>query len=231
MWENYPSENTPLNETNLNKMHTALDEIDNRVITHETTKLDKTTANSMVKDVTFDEATGIFTIVKLNGSTVKIDTKLEKLIMNWIYDKVAQQLILTLEDGTKQTVDMSALITQYEFAESDEIYFTITEEGIVKANIKDGSITEEKLQPNFLADITIQAEIATQKATEAATQSSMATTEANRAQAEADRAAQYADIVAPGFYVDTDTMTLYMKDGVGVDFVVAEGTTLCWKIV
>lgn len=31
-WENYPSDKTPLNETNLNKMDAALDELDNRIV-------------------------------------------------------------------------------------------------------------------------------------------------------------------------------------------------------
>lgn len=34
-WENYPSGKTPLNETNLNKMDAAIDELDNRIIEHE----------------------------------------------------------------------------------------------------------------------------------------------------------------------------------------------------
>lgn len=229
-WENYPSESTPLNDTNLNKMDAALEEIDNRVIAHETTKLNVAVANGMVKEISFDETTGIFTITKLNGSTIKINTNLEKLAVNFTYDSTNQKLVITLDDGTKQYVDMAALITQHEFVESDVIYFTITSAGKVKADIKDGSITAEKLQPNFLADVTIQAEIAAQKANEAATESSKAATEAERAKTEADRAEQYADIVAPGFYVDTDSMTLYMKDGVGVDFVVADDNTLCWKI-
>lgn len=229
-WENYPSEATPLNETNLNKIDGAVDEIDNRVITQDTTKLDKVTANTMVKDVSFDEETGIFTITLLNGSTKTIDTKLEKIAVNFSYDSTTQQIILTLIDGTKQYIDMSALITQYEFAESDEIYFTVESDGTVQASVKAGSITEDKLQPNYLADIKVQAEIATQSAEDATVQKSQATAEADRAKAEADKAAQYSNVVAPDFVVDTDSMTLYMKSGVGVDFVVADENILCWKI-
>lgn len=36
-WKNYPSDETPLNEQNLNKQDIALDEIDNRVITLDNT--------------------------------------------------------------------------------------------------------------------------------------------------------------------------------------------------
>lgn len=55
-------------------------------------------------------------------------------------------------------------------------------------------------------------------------------TEADRSTSEADRAAQYANIVAPGFYVDPVTMELYMKAGVGVDFDVFDDNVLYWKI-
>lgn len=155
-WENYPSENTALNEANLNKMDAALNEVDNRVVAHETTKLDVATANSMVKNVSFNERSGIFTITYLNGSTKELDTKLEKIATNFVYDEERQKLILTLIDGTTQEIDMSALVTQYEFENSAYISFAVVN-GKVKAEIINGSITADKLQPNFLADVTLQA--------------------------------------------------------------------------
>ena len=54
--------------------------------------------------------------------------------------------------------------------------------------------------------------------------------QAERAETEADRAATYASIVAPGFYVDIETMALYIKGGVGVNFIIADDNILCWKI-
>ena len=155
-WENYPSIATPLNETNLNKMDIALDEVDNRVLGLDTAKLDKAVANSMVKDITFDEATGIFTITSLDGTTKTVDTKLEKVATNFSYDYETQKLKLTLLDGTEQEIDMSTLISQYEFADTSTIGFTVGNEGKITAIVKDGSVTEDKLQPNFLADIKVE---------------------------------------------------------------------------
>ena len=54
--------------------------------------------------------------------------------------------------------------------------------------------------------------------------------EANRARDEADRAAQYSSIVAPGFFLDPEDGTLYIKSGVGVDFAVDEDAIIYWKI-
>ena len=91
-----------------------------------------------------------------------------QIAINFGYDPVTEQLIIYLKDGTEQYIDMSALITQFEFLDSDTIYWTIGEDGKVKADIKKGSITADKLQPDYLADITVQAETAKQQATASA---------------------------------------------------------------
>lgn len=155
-WENEPSYNTPLNAANLNKMDSEIGILDDRIIEQDTIKLDKSTANTMVKAISFDENTGVFTITLLNGSTTKIDTKLEKVVVNFSYDAITQQIILNLVDGTKQYIDLSALITQYEFVDSQTIAWEVTADGKVKAKILDGSITENMLQPNYLAEIKVE---------------------------------------------------------------------------
>lgn len=124
-WENYPSVETPLNEANLNKIDASLDEVDNRVIVLDTTKAAKEEVATMVADVAFEESTGIITVTKKNGSVIKIDTKMEKIAVNFEYNRDTQQIILTLIDGTKQYIDLSALITQYEFLNSDTITYQI----------------------------------------------------------------------------------------------------------
>lgn len=163
-WQNQPSTSTALGATNLNKMDIALNSIDDRVITLDTTKLDLTTANSMVKSFSLDQSTGVITITLLDGTVTTYDTKLEKLAVNFAYDATAQQLVITLDDGTKQYVDMSALITQYEFKDSSTVGFTVDASGKVSASVKNGSITAEQLQPNYLADITTQQQTATAQA-------------------------------------------------------------------
>lgn len=165
-WENEPSDKTPLNEENLNKMDSALYELDNRVITLDTTKATKIEISELFSGVEFNESTGVITFIRKNGSRITIDTKLEKLAINFSYNPAKEQLVITLDDGTKQYVDLSALVTVYEFLDSDTITFVI-EGGKVKANIKKNSITGDMLEPNYLANVTIQANTATQKANEA----------------------------------------------------------------
>lgn len=155
-WENYPSDATPINETNMNKIDYSLNEVDNRVIEHETTKATKEEVATLVADVTFEESTGIITVTKKNGAVITIDTKMEKIAVNFDYNRETQQIILTLIDGTKQYIDLSDLITQYEFLNSDTVTFIVMADGSVKAEVLDGSITEDKLQPNYLAQIKVE---------------------------------------------------------------------------
>lgn len=198
-WENYPSDETPLNESNLNKIDVATDEIDNRVITLDTTKATKEEVSTLVQDVTFEEKTGIITIVKKNGSKITIDTQMEKIAVNFSYNAGTQQIILTLIDGTKQYIDLAALITQYEFLDSDTVAFSIDSAGKVSAIVKEASIQEKHLQPNYLADIKVevakaqasQSAAAKSESNAKASETAAATSESNAA-ASATKAQSYA---------------------------------------
>lgn len=189
-WENYPSDETPLNESNLNKIDAATDEIDNRVITLDTTKATKEEVSTLVQDVAFEEKTGIITIVKKNGSKVTIDTQMEKIAVNFSYNAETQQIILTLIDGTRQYIDLSALITQYEFLDSDTVAFSIDSTGKVSAIVKEASIQEKHLQPNYLADIKVEV------AKAQASQSAAAKSESNAKASETAAAASESNAAA-----------------------------------
>lgn len=186
-WENFPSEKTAVNESNLNKMDLAIDNLDDRVVAMDASKVDLTKANELVKEILWDESNGTLTVVKMNGSRAAIDTKLEKLAVNFTYNSQTQQLVITLDDGTVQNVDLSALITEYEFLDSDTIAFEITD-GKVKAIVKNGSITEDKLQPNFLADIKVESAKAVASAKSAKESETNAAKSATDAKDSADRA-------------------------------------------
>lgn len=192
-WENFPSIATPLNAKNLNKMDDALNEVDNRVLGLDTAKLDKSTANKMVKDVSFNESTGIFTITLLDGTKNTIDTKLEKISTNFSFNYESQKLVLTLIDGTEQEVDLSSLISQFEFTNSDTISLTVDSSGKVSASVIDGSITENKLQPNFLADVKVEVAKADSFATSAYDNAVISTESAQEAKQYRDEAEQFKD--------------------------------------
>lgn len=170
-WQNLPSTNTSLNQTNLNSMDQAIDVIDDRVVTFDTTKANQTDMLQAVKKIELDKPSGVLTVTFFNNTTAQINTGLEKIAVNFTYDSNPespnyQKIIITLDDGTVELVDLTSLISQYEFDASATIQPTVTA-GRISLDVKDGSITGAKMQPDYLADITVEAGRATGAATSA----------------------------------------------------------------
>lgn len=152
-WENYPSENTPLNESNLNRMDYALNEVDDRVIALDTDKAAVTQISSLIEDVSVDDETGIITVTKQNGQTIEIQTTLNKIAVNFSYDYNTQSLVLTMNDGTTATISLASLIQNNEFTDTDTIALSVSQSGLVSGRIVLHSITDEHLRTDYLADI------------------------------------------------------------------------------
>lgn len=155
-WEDFPSDNTAINAQRLNHMDVGIDNNDTRISALDDTKASKEEVAPLIKEISFNESNGIFTVTRKNGSKFTIDTKLEKIAINFGYDPVTQQISLTLIDGTIQYIDLSALITQYEFMDTDTVSFFVDESGKVSAIVKEGSIEEKHLRPNYLAEIKVE---------------------------------------------------------------------------
>lgn len=170
-WKNGSEEkSTPLGKTLLNRMDIAIDELDNRVLSLSNTKLDAEEALSLVQDVTYQD--GKITVIKKDKTTKVYSLNLEKVVINITYNKATQHLILTLSDNTVEEISLADFITEYEFLDTDTIDVTV-ENGRVSAIVKDGSITEDKLQPNYLSDVKLQVEHATIQAALAAEQAEL----------------------------------------------------------
>lgn len=151
---------TPLGKTNLNKMDKAIKTIDDEMVSisaemvsMETSKVDYSQIKNMIVDFAYDDKTGVMTLTKYDGTSILVDTAIEKMAVNFTYDAKKQQLIVTLEDGSVQYVDLSALITQFEFDNTDTIAFMVGEDGQISASIRDGSITTAMLSSDILATI------------------------------------------------------------------------------
>jgi len=171
-WRNLPEITTPIVAEELNRNELSVDTIDDRVVAMDTTKADQADMLLAIKSVIYNAATGTFRFTFFNNSYVDIDTDIEKIAVNFDYDDDPtsahyQQLIITLEDGTVKYVDLSALVTEYEFSDTSTIHFSVDNDGKVSANVIDGSITESKLQPNFLADVRLERAKAEQASSDA----------------------------------------------------------------
>lgn len=233
-WENFPSEKTAINRNRLNNIEGGIDAIDDRVCALDTTKVDLTKANELVKEILWDESNGTLTVVKMNGSKAVIDTKLEKLAVNFKYNPQTQQLVITLDDGTVQNVDLSALITQYEFLDSDTIAFAIGSDGKVSAIVKEESIQEKHLRPDYLADIKVESAKAVNSATNAKASETKAAKSATDAKDSADRVQGIESeinkkLTMTEFDVNEDGELIY-TDNAAYNFVVDNNGNLNWEV-
>lgn len=175
-WENYPSEETPLNESNLNRTDYAIDEIDDRVIALDTQKADVANIANLVQSISVDDTTGVITLTKYNGSTTTIQTTLNKIAVNFSYDYATQSLILTMNDGTSAVISLSSLIQNNEFDDTATVDFTVDGSGHVSAIVPEHSIGDEHLRTDYLADIQVSEAHAAQS--ESAAESHMFNSEA-----------------------------------------------------
>lgn len=154
-WENSPSTKTPIGALNLNRADYAINEIDNRVVRHDTEKADRTQIVNLVRDWTMDESTGIITVTKYSGERIVFDLNVEKIPVSF---SLSHDGILTMvtADGTRFTANIGAMIPVLQFNSTDTIIVNVSGTGINRTysfDVKPGSITEDKFRPNFLADI------------------------------------------------------------------------------
>lgn len=157
-WEDYPSENTDLDAYNLNQMDSAIDALDNRIISQDALKVDKSTINENIADWTMDETTGVITITKYNGEKVIFDLNIEKIPVGFSMSDDGI-ITMTTEDGTQFTADIGSMIPVLTFEDSATIAVSMTGTGKNKTysfSIKTGSVTDDMMQPNYLADIRVE---------------------------------------------------------------------------
>lgn len=233
-WENFPSEKTAINRDRLNNIEGGIDAIDDRVCALDTMKVDLTKANELVKEILWNEPMGVLTVVKMNGSRAVIDTKLEKLAVNFTYNPQTQQLVIALDDGTVQNVDLSSLITEYEFLDSDTIAFEISSDGKVSAIVKEGSIQEKHLRPDYLADIKVESAKAVASAKSAGVSETNAAKSATDAKDSADRVQGIEDeinkkLTMTEFDVNEDGELVY-TDNSAYNFNVDNDGNLNWEV-
>ena len=157
-WEDYPSENTDLDAYNLNQMDFAIDALDNRIISQDALKVDKSAINGNIADWTMDETTGVITITKYNGEKIIFDLNIEKIPVGFSMSDDGI-ITMTTEDGTQFKADIGSMIPVLTFEDSATIAVSVTGTGKNKTysfSIKTGSVTDAMLQPNYLADIRVE---------------------------------------------------------------------------
>lgn len=191
-WRNAPSEETPLNETNLNRIDYAVNEMDNRIIEQETTKVNVADIADNIKSWTMNETTGVITLEKYSGEQVIFDLNIEKIPVNFSMSN-AGVITMTTSDGTSYTADIGSMIPILTFSDSDQIAVTTTGTGINKTysfSIKTGSITSSMLETDYAAAISVANANMQASVTAAATSATSASDSASSAATSATNAAE-----------------------------------------
>lgn len=176
-------------------------------------KADKADTDLHFKAIGFDAATGTFTFTRENGTSVEVDTALEKVAVNFTYDATTEELVLTLADGSTQRISLAALISAFDFVDSSTVAFGVSG-GTVTAQVKAGSITDEMLSTalvDYLEGLVSDAESSeiaaagsAQSAAGAAEDSEAAAASATAAADEAGAASQSATTAAGAAADDAD---------------------------
>ena len=158
-------------------------------------KSDKTVTNNHIKAVELDSDTGVFTFTRENGTKITIDTALEKVAVNFDYDAETQSLVLTLADGSTETVSLAAFLTTTEFEDSNTIEWSVSG-SMVRATIKSGSITDTMLSSTLKTMLQGYVQAAADSATAAAASEASALSYKNAAASSAAAAARDAQTAA-----------------------------------
>lgn len=175
-WVNYPSTNTPINDTNLNAMDSALNEIDNRVVSMDTTKVSASDIANDIVNWTMNTLTGIITATYRDGSTVTFDLNIEKIPVSF---SLSAQGILTMTtaDGTTFTADIAALIPIIAVQNTDTIVGTATTANgttTIEMSVKAHSIGADQLETDYLATINVAVASAQASATASSNSATLA---------------------------------------------------------
>lgn len=95
--------------------------------------------NGAVVNVAFNEANGVFTFTRKDGSTFTLDTNLEKIAVNFTYDAATKSLVIHYADGTTENIPLEDLITEYTGSTGTDVDITITtgtDSSIIGASLK-----------------------------------------------------------------------------------------------
>ena len=143
--QNIEAINNNFSELDTGKANTSDIPVNVSDLTNDSEYQTKTQLASVIKDVNIDKSTGVFTFTKYDDGIFTIDTLLEKVVTNFVYDKETEALVLTLEDGTKQSIPLSAFIDVYTGETTTSGTITVTSDNKISFDLADKAVTLAKL--------------------------------------------------------------------------------------
>ena len=137
------------NSTLQDSLDNIVNNINNRYTKSETDANIATNVNSLVKSITYNSSTGVFTITKKDDTVITIDTVIEKVPASMALQEESDgsvYLVITNQDGSSTKTNVTSLIEDTVILSSDTINATSTTDGVNKTttytlNIKPNSVT------------------------------------------------------------------------------------------
>ena len=137
------------NSTLQDSLDNIVNNINNRYTKSETDANIATNVNSLVKSITYNSSTGVFTITKKDDTVITIDTVIEKVPASMALQEESDgsvYLVITNQDGSSTKTNVTSLIEDTIILSSDTINAASTTDGVNKTttytlNIKPNSVT------------------------------------------------------------------------------------------
>ena len=147
------------NSTLQDSLDNIVNNINNRYTKSETDANIATNVNSLVKSITYNSSTGVFTITKKDDTVITIDTVIEKVPASMALQEEPDgsvYLVITNQDGSSTKTNVTSLIEDTIILSSDTINATSTTDGVNKTttytlNIKPNSVTLSHLDTELTA--------------------------------------------------------------------------------
>lgn len=171
-------------------------DIDNRYTKLESDTLLAEGTNSLIKDVSYESNTGVFTITKKDGSKIVIDTVIEKIPASMALKEEADGsvwLVVTNQDGSVTKTNVTSLIEDTVIADSDTVVVSSSTDAVNRVTTYTLNIKPNSLGLNHFNSELVTKFEETQTAKNAAVE---AKTSAENYAAQAKQSAQNAEISA-----------------------------------
>lgn len=126
-------------ELNAKKSETAAGDSLTDINAGLVSKLPISDANSLIKSVSFDGDTGIFVFTRYDGTTISIDTPVERVTVNMYVDTATNELVFVFEDGSEQRISLAAFMNIYTGGTTGTVEVKV-DGTVIKADIKGASV-------------------------------------------------------------------------------------------
>lgn len=116
-------------------------------------KLDSSVANNFIKNIEYDNDTGVMTFTRNDNTILTVDLPIENMVESGSYDGDAKELILNLVSGETINIPATGLVGDYNGSDTDSISTTISADNIISATIRGNGVDRTHLSTELQASI------------------------------------------------------------------------------